>query len=75
MWVGTNRANLITQPLQGDAFVDPIATIVGHMTAHSYISKAQSTYLMNQKESPDSDTCIVMLDFAENDQYVLQDEI
>ena len=25
-------------------------------------------YLMNQKESFDSDTCIIMLDIAENDQ-------
>ena len=65
--MGTDRANLITQSLQVDEFDD--------MTAHSYISKAQSTYLMNQKEDLDSGTCIVMLDFAENYQYVLQDEI
>ena len=32
-------------------------------------------YLMNQKESLGSETCIIMLDFAENYQYVLQDEI
>ena len=37
MWVGTDRANLITQSLQVDVFVDPLATIVGQMTAHSYI--------------------------------------
>ena len=45
------------------------------MTAHSYISKAQKTYLMNHKENLVSGTCIAMLDFAENYQYVLQDEI
>ena len=45
------------------------------MTAHSYISKAQKTYLVNHKENLVSDTCIAMLDFAENYQYVLQDEI
>ena len=32
-------------------------------------------YLMIQKESIDSDTCITMLNFAENYQNVLQDEI
>ena len=32
-------------------------------------------YLMIQKESIDSDTCIIMLSFAENYQNVLQDEI
>ena len=67
MWVGTDRTNLITQSLPVDAFADPLATLVGQMTVHSYISKAQSTYLMNQKESLDSDTCIKMLDCAEND--------
>ena len=45
------------------------------MTANHYISKAQSTCLMNQKENLDSDTCIIMIDFAENYQYVLEDEI
>ena len=75
MWVGTDTANLIRQSLQVDAFIDPLAMIIGHMAAHSYISKAQSMYLMNQKERHDSDTCILMLDFAENDQFVLQDEI
>ena len=70
MWVRTDRANLITQSLQVVVFVDPLANIA-HMAAHSHISKAQSMYLMNQKESRDSDTCIIMLDFAENYQYVL----
>ena len=45
------------------------------MTAHSNISKAQSTCLMIQKENLDSDTCIITIDFAENYQYVLEDEI
>ena len=45
------------------------------MTAHSNISKAQSTCLMIQKENLDSDTCIIMIDFAENYQYVSEDEI
>ena len=75
MWVGADRANLIAQTHQVDVFVDPLATTVDHITAHSYISKTQSRYLMNQKENLDSDTCVKMLDFAENYQYVLQDEI
>ena len=45
------------------------------MTTHSYISKAQSTYLMNQKENLDSDICIMIFDIAETYHYVLQDEI
>ena len=41
-------------------------TTVNDMTAHCYISKAHSTCLMNQKEKLDPDTCIIMIDFAEN---------
>ena len=50
MWVGTDRANLVTQSLKADVLADPLA--------HSHISKAQSMYLMNQKESRASHTCI-----------------
>ena len=55
-------------------FVDSLATTVNHMTTHIYISEAQSMHLMNKMESIDSDICI-MLDFAENYHYVLQDQI
>ena len=75
MWVGTDRAKLITQSGQVDAFVDTSTTTVDHITTHSYISNTQTSNLMNQKESLDPGTCIVMLDFLENYQHVLQDEI
>ena len=75
MWVGTDTANLITQSLQVVEFVNLLATAINDMTAHGYISKSQSTYIMNQNKNLDSDTCITMIDFAENYQYVLRDEI
>ena len=75
MWVGTDRANLISQSLQVNEFIDHLATTIDDMTIHSFVSKSQSRYLMNQKENLDSNTCIIMLDFAENYQYVLQNEI
>ena len=75
MWVWTDTANLITQSLQVVEFVNLLATAINDMTAHGYISKSQSTYIMNQNKNLDSDTCITMIDFAENYQYVLRDEI
>ena len=68
MRVRTDRANLITQSLQVDEFVDLLATAVDDMTAHSYISIVQSEYLVNQKENLDSGTCI-MLDFADINMF------
>ena len=35
MWVGTDRANLITQSLEVDAFVGLLATTVDHVATHS----------------------------------------
>ena len=37
-------------------------------------NKKKKKNLMNQKENLDSYTCIITLDFAENCQFVLQDE-
>ena len=69
------NGKLLKADWQNCKFVDLLATTVDDMTANHYISKAQSTCLMNQKENLDSDTCIIMIDFAENYQYVLEDEI
>ena len=69
------NGKLLKPDWQNCEFVDLLATTVDDMTANHYISKAQSTCLMTQKENLDSDTCIIKTDFAENYQYVLEDEI
>ena len=35
MWVGTDRANLITHSLQVDGFVDFLVATIDHLTTHS----------------------------------------
>ena len=37
MSMATDRVDLITQSLQVDAFVDPLATIVGHNSSQLYL--------------------------------------
>ena len=73
MRVRTDRANLITQSLQVDEFVDLLATAVDDMTAHSYISIVQSEYLVNQKKK----SWLWHMHYVRFCwyQYVLQDEI
>ena len=44
-------------------------------SAHSYISKSQAKYLKERKENLKEDECLVLLDFAENYQFVIQDEV
>ena len=74
--MGTDGANLITQSLSVDKLVDLLATTVDDMTAQLYFKSLK--YIFNEskkKKNLDPDTCIMMIDFADNYQYVLQDSL
>lgn len=49
--------------------------LVDALRLHHYISKAQSSYLSSLKEDLEEDDAIIMLDFAENFGFVVQDEV
>ena len=40
-----------------------------------HIAKSQAQYLKERKENLDEKTCIILLDFAENYHYIVQDEV
>ena len=48
---------------------------LNRITAHSYIAKSQAQYLKQRKFDLSDDEAIVMLDFAENYQFIVQDKI
>ena len=52
-----------------------LITCMDKLTAHSYIAKCQSKYLKNLKENLNDSECIVLGDFAENNKFIVQDEI
>ena len=43
--------------------------------AHSCISRTQTSYLKEQRNNLDNHTVIIMVDFAENFSFVVQDEV
>ena len=45
------------------------------LTSHSYISRAQTSYYKKRKDLLDNQSAIVLLDFAENYSFVIQDEV
>ena len=45
------------------------------LTSHSYISRAQTSYLKKQKDELAENTDIVLVNFAENYSFVVQDEV
>jgi hypothetical protein len=74
-WTTTDRAELINRVELVDDFIDLLIMKLDNLTTHSYISKSQAKYLKDLKENLKSDEVIVLGDFAENYQFVIQDEI
>ena len=74
-WVTTDRSTLsqITTPVQKFVFV--VINSLEKLTMHSYIAKSQSSYLRHQKNNIASHTVILLVDFAENFAFTVQDEI
>ena len=56
-------------------FVDDLCEKIDNLTAHSFTAKEQSAFLKKQKLDLSADAAILILDFAENYQYVIQDEV
>ena len=56
-------------------YIDHLAKQIDDLTAHSYIAKCQAAYLKNLKETLPLGEAIVMLDFAENYAFIVQDEV
>ena len=74
-WQSTGRSQLITQTVMVDEYKDIVIECIDKLTSHSYISKCQTKYLKDLKENLPDNECIILGDFAENYQYVVQDEI
>ena len=74
-WDSTDRMTMKTMVESLENFVDDLCEKVGKLTAHSYTAKSQAAFLKQRKEDLPSNTAILILDFAENYQYVIQDEV
>ena len=74
-WESTDRTILRTITSSCDEFIDALIYEVDKLTKHSFISRSQAQYLKKLKKEIDGSTCIVLLDFAENYHYVIQDEV
>ena len=72
-WMSTDRTTLITQQLPLGEFIELLVNKVDDLTVHHYIAKHQSAYLTELKEKIPTNECIVILDFAENYSFIVQD--
>ena len=74
-WQSTDRPTLITQSATVDEYEDPLVESIDNLTSHSYTAKSQGRYLKQCKAELVQLDCIVLLDFAENFKFVVQDEV
>ena len=56
-------------------FIELVLEALNKFTSHTFIAKSQARYLKEKKGNLNDKTCIILLDFAENYQFVVQDEI
>ena len=74
-WKTTDRSELVNLTETTTDFIDIIIKKLQKLTAHSYIAKCQAVYLTKVKKELKSNEVVVLGDFAENYQFVVQDEI
>ena len=74
-WQNTDRAQLDNLSLNVPDFIDLVVEKIDKLTSHSFIAKEQSKYLKQRKQNMRNHECVVLADFAENYQFMVQDEI
>ena len=74
-WQTTDRAALATLTTTFKESKKILIDSINNLTRHSYLAKAQARYVKSKKESLGATKVMVLGDFAENYQYLTQDEI
>ena len=74
-WDRTDRTIPRTQTTPVDEFIELLVYQIDNLSKHFFITKSQPQYLKVQKEEIDEETCIILLDFAENYHFIVHDEV
>jgi len=74
-WETTDRATLITVTTTCEEYKKTLISAINSLTKHSFLAKCQANFLKAKKDSLQKSEAIVLGDFAENFQFLIQDEI
>ena len=74
-WVQTDRATLIDTSATVEDYISLTCGVFDKLRDHHFIAKGQSSYLTRLKESLSANQVIILLDFAENYSFVVQDAV
>ena len=73
--ISTDRTTMNKLTSSVDEYITLIANEVFVLCEHHFIAKAQLDYLRTRKENLQQDEAIILLDFAENYLFVIQDVV
>ena len=74
-WTTTDSTELVNRSEKASEFIELLVSKLDKITTHSYIAKSQASFLKKTKNELGEKEVIVLGDFAENYQFVVQDEI
>ena len=75
LWQSTDKTALETYSTMLGEYCEIIINSLGKLTSHSFISRTQSHHYKEQRDTLDNTTAIVLVYFAENYSFVIQDEV
>jgi len=70
-----NAVTLVKLELLVSDFIEKICETIDKLRDHHFITKVQAAYYRRAKENLDSDTALILLDFAENYSFIVQDAV
>lgn len=73
-WITSERTELVTVIKSRDEFFELLIEKLIALKKHHYVSKIQTKFLKERKESLTEEEIIILSDFAENYTFIAQDE-
>ena len=72
-WVSTDRSKLVEEESEFDYFIEKLVWKFGKLTEHQNVAKKQSKFFKYLKENLEFGECIIVLHFAKNYSFLVQD--
>ena len=74
-WISTDRTTLEERTNPIAEFLEMLIQEIDQLTTHHYVARNQSNYLKHLKVTLEPKQAIIILDFAENYSFIVQDAI
>ena len=74
-WTSTDRTTMNKLTLTIEEYINLLKEEVFELCEYHFISKAQSNFLRYKKETVSENEAVILLDFAENYSFIIQDAV